>query len=299
MPAQAVSFAKDTFKAFAADEATTRAAAVAFYAALSLSPLVLLFVSITGFLGPNVQERMVDSVTSTVGAEAGEAVRTLAARNDESGESQVDAGSGVAVISLIVSLVVILFSASGVVAALQRGLNRVWNVKPAPGEGAKGWVRRRAVSMSLVLAVLFLLLVSLVATTVIGMIVPASGWAWNLVTLLVSFAVFILLFAAIFKTLPDVRIGWPLVWRGAIVTAILFALGKYALGLYLANASYESSYGAAGSLIAMLVWVYYSAVIVFLGAEITQVHARRIGARIEPDRHAVPDRAAPARPRPA
>jgi membrane protein len=166
----------------------------------------------------------------------------------------------------------------------------VWDVKPAPGEGVKGWLRTRLVSMSLVLGILFLLLVSLVATTVVGMIVPQSGWAWNLVTLAVSFAVFVLLFAAIFKILPDVRIEWSLVWRGAVVTALLFAIGKYALGLYLAGVSYESSYGAAGSLVAMLVWVYFSSIIVFLGAEITQVYAKRIGARIEPDKHAVRER---------
>jgi membrane protein len=279
MPHGWKSFPKQVFSAFAADEAPTRAAAVAFYAALSISPLVLLFVAITGFLGESTQERMFESVTSTVGAEAGEAIRTLAAQGDAPG--------GAASLSLVVSLVVILFSASGVVAALQRGLNRVWNVQPAPGEGVKGWVRKRAVSMSLVLGVLFLLLVSLVATTVVGMIVPSSGWAWNLVTLAVSFAVFVLLFAAMFKMLPDVRIGWGVVWRGAVVTALLFAIGKYGLGLYLASASYESSYGAAGSLVALLVWAYYSSMIVFLGAEITQVYARRAGARIEPDKHAV------------
>jgi membrane protein len=141
--------------------------------------------------------------------------------------------------------------------------------------------------MGLVLAIIFLLLVSLVATTLIGMIVPGGGWLWNLVNLVISFGVFILLFAAMFKVLPDVRIAWKHVWIGAVLTAGLFAVGKYLVGLYIANAGYAGSYGAAGSLVAMLVWVYYSAIIVYFGAEVTQVYARRVGREIEPDKHAV------------
>ncbi len=277
--ARTVKLFKQTFKEFSEDEATARAAGVAYYAALSLAPLVLLFIAISGFLGPDTQDRMVQSIESAVGSQAGGAIEGITARSEEKLNK---AGW-----SLAISLVVILFSASGVVAALQKGLNRIWDVKAAPGGGIKNWIRKRLLSMSLVLGVGLLILISLVATTVIGVLVPDSGALWNLVTLGVSVLVFIVLFAAIFKVLPDVNVQWKDVWFGATVTAVLFAIGKYLVGLYLANASFTDSYGAAGSLIAMLVWVYYAAVITFFGAELTQVRARLAGRAIEPDQYAV------------
>ncbi|NLF30684.1 MAG: YihY/virulence factor BrkB family protein [Planctomycetes bacterium] len=279
MSGRILGFFKQTFHEFSADEAATRAGSVAYYAALSLAPMVLLFISITGFLGASTQERMIRSVEEAVGPQAGQIVSTVAAR----GGGQ----AGKAGVSMVISLAVIAFSASGVLAALQAGLNRIWDVKPAPGAGAKGWARKRLLSMAMVAAIAFLLLLSLVATTVIGMILPASGAAWNLVSMAVSFAVFVLLFALMFKVLPDVKIAWRDVWPGAAVTALLFAVGKYVIGLYIANADYSQSYGAAGSVVAMLVWVYYGSVIFFFGAEVTQVLAQRRGRELRPNEHAV------------
>lgn len=263
------------------DEVMMRAAAVAFYAAFSLAPMVLLFVAITGFMGADTQEGMIDTVERTVGASAGEAVSTIAARGQER-----DTEPGW---SLAISIAIILFSASTVVAALQTGLNRVWNVTGAPGvkTSVLGWLRRRVLSMGMVLGICFLLLVSMVATTVIAMVLPTTGWIWNLVNLAISFGVFVLLFAAMFKVLPDVLIGWRHVWFGALVTAALFALGKSIIGMYIGMAGYEDSYGAAGAVVGLLVWVYYSSIIVFLGAEITELHATRGGQQLQPTRHAV------------
>ena len=277
MANKALSLIKQTFHEFSEDEATTRAGSVAYYAALSLAPLVLLFIAITGFLGPSTQDRMIAAVEGAVGQQAGQAVQAISARGDDA--------AGKAGWSMAIGIVIILFSASGVLAALQRGLNRVWDVKPAPGQGVKGWIRKRLLSMGMVVAIGFLLLVSLVLTSLIGMLVPSSGALWNLLNMAVSFVVFILLFAAMFKVLPDVKIAWSDVWLGAVVTALLFAVGKYLIGLYIANADYSESYGAAGSIIALLVWVYYGAVILFLGAEVTQVVARSRGHEIRPDAH--------------
>ena len=271
-------FLKQVFREFMADDALAYAASVAYFAALSLAPIVLLFVGITGLLGEGTQQKMIETVTETVGPQPGETIRTIA----EGGESF----SG-ATLSTVISIAIILFSASSVVGALQAGLNRMWDVKTAPSAGWTNWVRKRVLSMAMVLGLCFLMLTSMVLSTLISMVMPSEGWAWNLVTLLVSLLVFTLLFAAMFRMLPDVTIAWRDVWLGALITACLFALGKYGLSMYIAYSSFDTKYGAAGSLVAMLVWVYYSTVIVFLGAEVTQVMALRSGRPILPDEHAV------------
>jgi membrane protein len=274
-------FFKQVYCEFAEDNVMLYAASVAYFAALSLAPMVLLFVGVTGLLGESAQQKMIDTVTETVGPQAGDIVRSIASSGETFSSAQL---------STIISIAVILFSASSVVAALQTGLNRVWDVKAAPDAGWTNWVRKRTLSIAMVLGICFLLLTSMVLTTVISMVLPDTGWMWNVITLMISFAVFVLLFAGMFRFLPDVTIAWRDVWLGAVVTALLFASGKYLLGLYLANASFENRYGAAGSLIAMLVWVYYSTIILFVGAEITQVVAQRSGRPIMPDKHAVPVR---------
>ncbi|MFP4356085.1 MAG: YihY/virulence factor BrkB family protein [Phycisphaerae bacterium] len=272
-------FLKDVLQHFMEDEATTRAGSVAYYAALSLAPMVLLFIAITGFIGARTQENMIQSVERTVGSQIAAVVRRVSAKGGEQTEE--------ATLSLVVSIVLILFSASGVVAALQRGLNRIWNIKPAPGQGLKGWMRKRLISMAMVLAFALLLLFSLVLNSVIGMVLPSAGWLWGLADMAASFLLFILLFASIFKVLPDAQIAWKDVWLGAAVTAALFAVGEYFIGMYIARADYSRSYGTAGSIIALLVWVYFGSLMVFLGAEVTQVVASRRGRSIRPDRHAV------------
>jgi membrane protein len=181
----------------------------------------------------------------------------------------------------------LLFSASGVFAQLQSTMNKVWNVTPKPQNAIWDWLRKRLLSMGMVLSVAFILLASLVISAVIGMVLPGTGTLWNLVTAGVSMLVFIVLFAMIFKFLPDVQIAWRDVWVGAVLTAVLFTVGKYAIGVYIGNSAVASSYGTAGSLIALLVWVYYSAVIVLFGAELTQVYATRYGSGIQPEGGAV------------
>jgi membrane protein len=138
----------------------------------------------------------------------------------------------------------------------------------------------------LILAIGFILMVSLAISTALGLLFPNTGIVWQAVTALVSLTVFVALFALMFKYLPDVRMGWRNVWFGAVLTAVLFVGGKFLIGLYLGHSSVGSSYGAAGALLVLLLWVYYAALIVFLGAEITQVHASSMGSPIEPNDHA-------------
>jgi membrane protein len=177
---------------------------------------------------------------------------------------------------------------------LQDALNTIWEVQPKPA-GLVGSLKRRLVPMSMVLGIGFLLLVSLVLSAALSalshffnQLLPGTSVLWEIVNFVVSFGAVTGLFAAIYKVLPDVKIRWSDVWIGAAVTALLFTIGKLLIGLYLGNASIGSTYGAAGSLLVVLVWVYYSAQILFFGAEFTQVYARRFGSQIVPSEHAVP-----------
>jgi membrane protein len=178
---------------------------------------------------------------------------------------------------------------------LQSSLNTIWEVKPKPGRGLLGQLKDRFLSFTMVLGVAFLLLVSLVLSTVLSGLgnavagaLPGGEGIWQVVTFLFTFSVITGLFALIFKYIPDAQIQWRDVWLGAAVTALLFTVGKFLLGLYLGKAAPGSSYGAAGSIIALVVWVYYAAQILFLGAEFTQVQARRNGTGIRPSKDAMP-----------
>jgi membrane protein len=192
-------------------------------------------------------------------------------------------------------VVTILFGATGVFVELQTALDRIWNVEPRPGAGIWGFVKTRLLSFGMILGIGFLLLVSLVvatAVTAVGVwatgLLPGAKVLVEGLTFVVSFGLTTLLFAMIFKVLPDVEIAWGDVWIGAAATALLFTLGKFLIGLYLAKSSVASTYGAAGSLVIVLLWIYYSSQILFLGAEFTQVYAGRYGSNIRPSKHAVP-----------
>ena len=195
---------------------------------------------------------------------------------------------------LLIILLVLLFGASGVFGELQSALNTVWDVAPKPGRGVWGLVKDRFFSFTLVVGVAFLLLVSLVVSAgltwagqVFASSLPGGALVWQVLNFCISFAVVTALFALMFKTLPDVHIKWRDVWIGAGVTAGLFTLGKFLLGLYLGSAGVSSAYGAAGSIVALVIWVYYSSQVLLVGAEFTEVYARRYGSRITPDDKAV------------
>jgi membrane protein len=195
------------------------------------------------------------------------------------GEMLVSAGKPTTgVLAIVIGALTLLFGAAGVFGQLKDALNTIWNVEEKPKGGILGFIKQRFLSFAMVLGVGFLLLVSLVLDAALSAF--GSG-LWQPVQLLVSFAVVTVMFAMIFRYLPDVRVEWRDVWVGAAFTSLLFVLGKFGLGLYLGKSAIGSSYGAAGSLVVLLVWIYWSANILFFGAEVTQVYARQHGSHME------------------
>jgi membrane protein len=266
----------------------THAAGIAFYTALGLAPTVLVFLSVASLLGGVGEQSLVNEMRALFGEEAAEGIELVMENANRENDQR-----GGSTLSTMISIATFLISASGVFAQLQYALNMVWNVMPRPDAGLKEWLRRRLISMGMVLGMLVLILASLVASAGVSAAVSGVG-AWRLVHGAASLALFTFSFGLIFKFLPDVKIAWRDVIAGALMTAILFTLGKWAIGLYLGNSTIGSAYGMAGSLIVLLVWVYYSSVIILFGAEMTQVYARRFGSGIRPDRYAV--RVEPAHP---
>ena len=264
---------------FSEDNAMAWAAGIAFYTALSFAPLITLLISVGSWLGKDTQESLIGEVQRLMGEQAGAAIDTVI-ENAENNQGQ-------SVWAFIFSLAVTLFSASGVFAQLQQALNRAWDVKPKPGAGIWGWVRSRLLSIGVVASLIFILLASLAVSAVIGFILPeAEGWG-RVGSVIVSLIIYIPMFMLLFKLLPDVKVSWTDVFFGSVTTAVLFIVGKAAIGLYLGHSAVGSAYGAAGSLVVLLVWVYYSAIILLFGAEITQTRTQLYGNGIQPDKHAV------------
>lgn len=270
---------------FMADEAMTQSAAVAFYSALSFAPLLMVTVIVLGVIGPDTQQAAVNEVSQLIGSEAGGVVKEIT----ETADAQERTGQLFSLTGAI-GLVALIWSASGVFAQLQAAMNQIWDVEPKPAASLKGGVwsflRTRILSVGLIFSVLFLLLASLAVTAILDAILPSSDSLWLVLNALISGAVYIVLFGLIFKFLPDVKIPWRAVLFGAVVTGLLFLLGKTLIGVYLGRSNPGTSYGAAGSVVVLLVWVYYSAIILFFGAELTQVWARHSGYVIKPDKHA-------------
>jgi len=283
------SMLKEAFKEWRDVEALQLGAALAYYTIFSLAPLLLVVIGIVGlvFGREAVQGQLVGQIQGLVGRDGAEAIQTMVANAGRN----LSGGFWATVLAAATTL----FGATGVFTQLQTSLNHIWGVKPKPGEGLKGLLRARAAAFGMLLGIGFLLLVSLVVSAALAAVgnyvlglLPGAEVVLQALNFLVSFAVITLLFAMIFRFLPDVKIGWRDVWFGAVVTSLLFTIGKTLIGLYLGNSGVASVYGAAGSLVIILLWTYYSSQILFFGAELTQVWARRHGSRIEPDEHAVP-----------
>jgi membrane protein len=263
-------------------------AALAFYTIFSVAPVLLIAVGVASFfLAPETAAtRIVDEMEKLVGAQGANAVRQVI-------ESSRGFGKGLWAVS--VGIITLIMGATAVFGELQSALNRIWDVEAKPNRGViVSLIIDRSRSFSIALCVGFLLLVSLVISAVMSGLqnymnnwLPGIPWVWQTANVVASYFVVAVLFAMIYKFLPDVVISWKDVWVGAAVTALLFTGGKYAIGIYLGQTATASAFGAAGSLVVLLFWVYYSALISFLGAEFTQVYARRYGAGIRPKKHAV------------
>jgi membrane protein len=277
---------KDTAADWSDDNASRLAAALAYYTILSIAPMMVLAVAVAGlvFGEDAARGQIAAQLGHVVGPQASTAIQTIIA-NAKTPESGI--------LGTVVGVAVLLFGASGVFGELQASLNVVWEVAPKPGRGIRGFIEQRFFSFSMVLGVAFMLLVSLALSallsavgTIVADALPGGAAVWQAMNFVVALGLITVLFAMIFKVIPDAKIAWRDVWVGAFVTALLFNLGKFALGLYLGHASLGSPYGAAGSIIVLVVWVYYAAQILLLGAEFTQVYAHRRGDKIEPRAHA-------------
>ncbi|MGF1497012.1 MAG: YihY/virulence factor BrkB family protein [Elainellaceae cyanobacterium] len=271
------------------DNASRLAAALAYYTIFSLAPVLILVVAIAGFFFGQEAARgeIVSQIQGLVGRSGAEVIQTAIENANRPGEN-----SGT--IATIIGVVILLFAATGMFVQLQDSLNEVWNVKPRPGRGIRNFARKRLLSFAMIVGIGFLLLVSLVVSALLSgfsdyvqQVFTGFETLLQVVNFAVSFLVITLLFALVYKYIPDVKIEWGDVWIGAALTALLFSLGKYLIGLYLGNSSFSSTYGAAGSLVALLAWIYYSSQILFLGAEFTQVYARQYGSQIVPDKNAM------------
>jgi membrane protein len=288
-------------------------AALSYYTVFSIAPLLVVIVAIVGFvLGKEAaQGQIMAQIQSTVGVEGAQAIQTVIRHAD-----QPKAG----VIATVLGLITLFLGASGVFAELRDSLNRIWEVKTRSASGVWGMARDRLLSFGMVLAIGFLLLVSLILSAAIaaagkfvGGMLPIPEAVLHIVNIVFSFIVIAALFGMIYRVLPDDRIEWSDVAIGSAATALLFTLGKFAIGLYLGKASVGSAYGAAGSLVVLLAWIYYSAQIFFFGAEFTHVYAIRHGSHQRSEAEGAPvvttpvavstppdqRRGAPARPEPA
>lgn len=260
-----------TFEAWDENDAPRMGAALAFYTILSLAPLVILAVAMSSWIfgGAAAQERLLWEVDGMIGHEGAAVVKGMM----EQGRKP---GSGV--IATVVGAVTIIFGASGVFSELRSALNRIWGVKPKKNSGIWSTVHAKFFSFGMVLAVGFLLLVSLVISAGLaalgkffGDFLPASEFILGVINFIVSLFGIAGLFALIFRYVPEMRVAWRDIRSGALLTALMFTIGKSLIGLYLGKAAVGSAYGAAGSLVVLTVWVYYSALIFLFGAELTQV----------------------------
>jgi membrane protein len=281
---------KQTVMEWLDDKAPQLGAALAYYTVFSLAPLILVLLAIVGVLfrddPAGAWSKVTEQMSYFLDKSAVQVVTDIAKEASKPGKSTV---------ATVVGIALALFGASGVFGQLQDSLNTIWGVKAKPGLGILGFLRARFVSFAMLGGVFFLLLVSLAVEALlkgfshyVQAALPGGLAIAIAVYLVFDFAVVVLLFAMIFKFLPDARICWRDVWIGAVMTALFFGLGKWALGLYLGSGAASSAYGAASSLITLLLWIYYSSQILLFGAEFTQVYANQAGRRVQPSEYAVP-----------
>jgi membrane protein len=285
---EVIGIAKETFKDFSEDKCMQMAAALSYYTVFSLPPLLLLILAIVGFFvdPADAQGRFMDQLTGLVGPQGGEAMRTMVEQ-----ANQPKGG-----VMAVVGVVTLILGATGAFTQLQEALNTAWEVKPDPHQGGlKAMLSKRVLSFGMILVIAFMLLVSFVVSALVSAfgellnnyLGGAGELVGHVVQIVVGLLVTWLLFGLMFKVLPDAKITWKDVRVGAFVTAVLFTIGRFLIGLYLGKSQSANAFGAAAALAIIFVWIYYAANILFLGAEFTQVWAKRHGRRIEPESGAI------------
>lgn len=276
---------KETADEWFDDQASELAAALAFYTVFSLAPMLIILIAIASTIlgGEAIRQTIISQFSDYVGYKGAKIIAVILEQARQKSNLATAVGLGT-----------LLFGATAVFTELQDALNSIWEIRVKPGNFVKMFFRKRLMSFLMILGIGVLLLASLMvsaglaaAVAYLGEALPAASYVLELAQFTVSFTVITVLFAAIYKVLPDVKIQWSDVWIGAAVTSLLFTIGKTVIGVYLVRSTVGSAYGAAGSFVILLVWVYYSAQVFFLGAEFTQVYARWRGSPIVPDENAV------------
>lgn len=278
---------KESYQGWSHDNASLFAAALTYYTFLSLAPVLVIIVAVAGLFYGDAAVRgdIVNDIKLAVGEDAAVVIQDLIANASTSGDS---------VRATVLSTLLLLVGASGLFSQLQRTLNMIWGLRPAPETGILNTIRKRALAFAMLLVVGLLMLLSIATTTFITSVgdrlvfwLPGIGRLLPQINIVASLVILTLLFALLFKMLPDAHITWKDVLLGAAVTTLLFMLGRYLINLYLSRGSTTSAYGAAGSFVLILLWVYYSAQIFLFGAEFTKVYANKYGTRLKPAANAV------------
>ncbi|MBP7687578.1 MAG: YihY/virulence factor BrkB family protein [Thermoflexales bacterium] len=273
---------KQAFQSWNEDKAARLAAALSFYAVFAIAPVLIIAVAIAGqVLGPaEVQMQLLNQLTATIGPQGADLIQSML----ENARKPTDS-----LVASILAIITLILGAAGAFGQLQDALNTIWEVKARTGSVIRRLLAEKFLSFLMVMGLGLVLLAALIASTAlsalntpIGRPTTALTDLLGIINLFGSFGIIALVFAVILKVIPDVHIRWRDVWPGALLTAVLFTLGKYAIGLYLSHSSVGSAYGAAGSLVSVLLWIYYSAQIFLLGAEFTKVYARRSGSPVRP-----------------
>lgn len=277
-----------TFQSWNEDKAPRLGAALAFYTVFSLPPLAILLIGMGGlvFERESVQARVVSTIALLVGTAGARAIRDVLDTVDAQNQGMLATGIGV---------VILLVGASGVFGQLKDALNTVWEVEPRPGRRIVNLLREQAFAMLVVLGTGFLLVVSLVVNAAMAALgdylshmLPGGAGLWQAINFVISMGVIALLFALMFKFIPDAVVAWRDALVGGAVTSVLFTIGESLIGFYLGRTNLGSVFGAAGSLVILLVWIYYSSMIFFFGAEFTKIYAQRYGSRIRLNGKAIP-----------
>jgi membrane protein len=284
---------RQTFQEWNEDKVSRLAAALAYYTVFSLTPLITISLAIVGMVFGKDAARgeLVAQIQGLVGRQSAQVIETAIANISQNSHPGITS---------LINIGVLLFAASGVFAELQGALNTIWEVAPKPGKEIRLFIRQRLLAFLMVMAIGLLLLASLMLNTFLVAashlvtsshfvinILPGGTIPWRLLNTVGSFVITTLLFGLIYKYLPQAKIAWSDIWIGALMTATLFSIGKFALGLYLGRNTFSSAFGAAGSLVFVVAWVFYSAQILFFGAEFTHVYARQYGSYIRPRKYAI------------
>jgi membrane protein len=279
---------KKSFKGFSNDRTTKMSSSLSYYTIFSMAPLLIIIISLSGlFLGQDAaQGKIYDQLSNFIGSNAASQLQTMIQNASLSGKSKFAA---------IIGIATLIIGATTVFAQIQDTINFIWGIKPKPKKGWLSFLKNRFLSFSVIIGLAFLLLVSLTLSTIVDTFSASLKAHFPQITVVLLYVIntvitlllTALIFGTIFKVLPDAKIRWRDVITGAITTAVLFMLAKFGISFYISKSNVGSTYGAAGSLVILLLWVYFSAMILYFGAEFTKAYAVEFGAAIHPDDYAV------------